>query len=246
MEGIHRDPTDGEPSMAQRNHGIPFRWLLPTIQLLVCFALLWPVRGVLFLWVVESIHSDSNLTSKSNVVPDASGQEVLVVPLSPGIHRTDDAAKKFADIRAGAPLALNFPVLVAQLPYILASPSKREWVPRGMPPETWRELSWPFLGILFWWALGRSVEAILAARRSVMRPRIGWIETGFALILLATGVVALIGILTGTPDDRRDLQFMTLLFGGLLWGVLATVTITARLLQGRVGKRNVRVQLATD
>jgi Tfp pilus assembly protein PilN len=60
--------------------------------------------------------------------------------------------------------------------------------------------------------------------------------------LLGTGLVTLIGILTTTPDDRSDLQFMTLLAGGLLWGVLATVTITARFLQWRVAKRNAAAQ----
>jgi fatty acid desaturase len=158
----------------------------------------------------------------------------------------DDAAKKVSEIRTEAPLALNFPVFVAQLPYIAVSPAKREWVPKGMPPNTWRALSWPFVGILFWWFLGRGIEALRTARRSVVYPRIRWIETAVALILLATGLVTLIGILTTTPDDRSDLQFMTLLAGGLLWGILATVTITARLLQWRVAKRNAAAQATTD
>jgi len=180
--------------------------------------------------------------AKSSVVPDPNGVSIVVPPVTPEMQRTDDAATKAAEIRTKAPLALNFPVLVVQLPYILVSPAKREWLPKGMSPDTWRILSWPFVGIPFWWFLGRGVEALLTARRSVVHPRTSWIETVFALILLATGLIALIGMLTSTPDDRNDLQFMTLIAGGLLWGVLATVTITARFLQWQVAKRNAAAQ----
>jgi hypothetical protein len=172
---------------------------------------------------------------------------IVLPPLTPERQRTEDAATKLADVRTKAPLALNFPVLIAQLPYIIiVSPAKREWVPKGMPPDIWRALSWPFAGILFWWFLGRSVEALSTARRSVVHPRISWIETAFAVILLGTGLVTLIGILTTTPDDRSDLQFMALVAGGLLWGILAIITITARFLQRRVAKRILSSQAATN
>ena len=243
------DPLDCEVRMGQQLRGIPFRWILPSIQLVVCLALLWPGRVPLSLGVVESIYFYSHPTPRDTVVPDANGGHNVIVhvaPVTPKEQQPGDAAKKIADIRAKVPLALNFPVLVAELPYILVSPAKREWVPRGMPPETWRALSWPFLGILFWWSLGRGVEALRSARRSLVHPRISWIETGFAIVLLGTGLVALIGVFTTTPDDRRDLQFMTLLSGALLWGVLATVTIRARLLQRRARKRNAAAQPATD
>jgi len=46
-----------------------------------------------------------------------------------------------------------------------------------------------------------------------------------------------VGIITSTPDDRRDLQFLALVAGGLLWGILATFTITARIFQWRIRKR---------
>jgi hypothetical protein len=39
---------------------------------------------------------------------------------------------------------------------------------------------------------------------------------------------------------------MTLLAGGLLWGVLATVIITARLVQWRVAKRIAAAQVLTN
>ncbi len=181
-----------ELRMAQQHRSFPFRWVLPSVELVVCLALLWPARGLLFLGVVESIDSYSRPTPKSSVVP--------APPVTAEGQRIDDAATRFADIRTKAPLALNFPVLVMQLPYILVSPAKRERIPKGMPPDIWRALSWPFVGILFWWFLGRGVEALLTARRAVVHPRISWVETAFALILLVTGLVAFIGVLTTTPD----------------------------------------------
>jgi hypothetical protein len=132
---------------------------------------------------------------------------------------------------------LDFPVAVAQVPYILANPRKREWTPRGMLPEIWRAISWPFAGALFWWCAGRGIEALLAARRSVVYPRLALVETVFAAVLFCIGVAMLVGIITSTPDDRRDLQFLALVAGGLLWGVLATFTVTARIFQWRIHKR---------
>jgi hypothetical protein len=232
--------------MAHRYRGFPFRWVLPCVQLLVCIAILWPVRGLLILGVVESIDSYSRSSPQSNGVPDPRRFDLVVPPIAAESQWKVDAAIKVADTRMKAPLVLDFPVLVAQLPYILASPAKREWVPKGMPPDIWRAVSWPFAGILFWWFLGKSAEALPAARRSVAHPRIRWVETAFAIILSGAGLISIIGILTSTPDDRSDLQFMTLLAGGLLWGILANVTLTARFLQRRIAKRNTSPQTTTD
>jgi len=179
--------------------------------------------------------------------PNLKGRvDVIVPPLTPEGQRRVDAVVKVWEIRKTAPLALNFPVLIAQLPYVLVNPAKREWVPKGMFPDVWRALSWPFAGMLFWWSLGRAVEALSAARLSVVRPRMSWVETVFAIVLFAVGLVALAGILTSTPDDRRDIQFLSLVAGGLLWGILATATITARFLQWRVAKRILSSQATTD
>jgi di/tricarboxylate transporter len=99
-------------------------------------------------------------------------------------------------------------------------------------------LSWPFAGILFWWCAGRGIEALQGTRRSVVSPRLTWAETGFAVVLLLIGLATLIGIVTSTPDDRRDVQFLALVAGGLLWGILAAITVTARVFQWRILKRN--------
>ena len=224
--------------MHPQQPSFPFRWVLPSAQLVLCMALLWPVRTFLLFGVMGSIASYSNPNLKLRANSDSKGVDIIVPPLTPEVQRRLTQW----EIRKTAPLALNFPVLITQLPYILASPAKREWVPKGMFPDVWRALSWPFAGMLFWWSLGRAVEALSAARRFVVRPRISWAETAFAIALLAIGFVALVGILTSTPDDRRDIQFLSLAAGGLLWGILATATIGARLLQWRIAKRSAAAQ----
>jgi hypothetical protein len=215
--------------MATQNRAFPFRFVFPTVQLLLCLVLLWPVRIFLFAGISQSIHSYFGPAPVIRIdVPIASVEEQTPV----------DPLVKLLDTRELAPVTLDFPVLIAQLPYILLSPSKREWVPRGMFPDIWRALSWPFAGMFFWWFLGKGVEALSKARRSVAYPRIGWVETLFALILFSVGVVALIGILTSTQDDRRDIHFIALVAGALLWGFLATAPIAARFLQWRIAKRS--------
>lgn len=230
--------------MAADYRSFPFRWVLPSLQLVVCLALLWPVRGFIFFEVMQSIRSYS--TAESTATSDPKEVDAITLPPAPDEQRWVDAGAKLWERRRTPQLALNFPVLIAQLPYVLVSPAKREWVPKGMSADVWRPLTWPFVGIFFWWLFGRGVEALFAARQSVARPRINWAETIFALILFVIGVVTLIGILTSTPDDRSDIQFMTLIVGGLLWGVLSTVTIAARFLQRRILKRSASVQSVTS
>jgi hypothetical protein len=135
------------------------------------------------------------------------------------------------------PVALNFPVGIAQLPYVIANPAKREWVPKGMLTETWRAVSWPFAGVLCWWSVGRAIEALRSTRKAIISPRLTLVETVFAAVFVCIGLVVLVGTITSTPDDRRDVQFKALLAGGLLWGFLASITIAARVFQWRILRR---------
>ena len=186
----------------------PFRWVLPSVQLLFCFALLWPVRAFLLVGVAQSIHSYSGSVFQHTVTSDSKVFNIVVPAPTVEEQARADALVKLLETRKLAPLTIDFPVLIPQVPYILISSTKREWVPKGMFPDVWRAVSWPFAGVFFWWLIGRSVEALFAAQQGVARPRINWAETAFAGILFIMGLVTPAGILTSTPDDRRDLQFM--------------------------------------
>jgi len=82
------------------------------------------------------------------------------------------------------PTMLNVPSLLVQLPYVILNPDKKEWVPKSMDLWTWRAITLPLIGILFWWIAGRSMEALLAARPQLVRPRIRWIEAVVGATLL--------------------------------------------------------------
>jgi hypothetical protein len=224
--------------MAHQRDGFPFRWVLPSAQLLVCFVVLWPVRDSLLFDLLETVRSYAPARAGGKVAEE---QRVLILPsftLTPEEEQARNAGAKVTELRFRAPIVLNFPVLVVQLPYVLVVPARKEWVPRVMSAMTWRALSWPFAGIVFWWFAGRGIEALLAARRSIPYPRLSRIETVLAVILFFFGLVAFIGALMSTPDDRSDLQFMALLAGGWLWGILASLTIAARFLQWRFLKES--------
>jgi hypothetical protein len=138
--------------------------------------------------------------------------------------------------RMRVPVVLNFPVAVAQVPFSLVT--RREWVPQGMLTESWRALIWPLVGIVFWWLTGRGIEALSASFQRTIHPRLHWMEVTWAVVLVVVGIVTFIGIVTSTPDDRRDKDFMALMYGGLLWGVVAGLTVTARFRQWRIRKSN--------
>jgi len=156
--------------------------------------------------------------------------------LTPQRQREVDAVYEKALQRLRVPVVLNFPVAVAQVPYVLVR--RREWVPQGMFIESWRALIWPLAGIIFWWLTGRGIEALSASFQSAPHPRLHWVEVTWAAVLLVIGIVTFIGIVTSTPDDRRDKDFMALMYGGLLWGVLSGLTVTARFRQWRICKNN--------
>jgi drug/metabolite transporter (DMT)-like permease len=97
-----------------------------------------------------------------------------------------------------------------------------------------------FRGCTVWWSVGRGIEALRSSRKAIISPRVTLPETIFSALLVCVGVVVLVGTITSTPDDRRDLQFIALLVGGVLWG---SFTIAARILQWKI-RRKAKVVLS--
>jgi hypothetical protein len=213
---------------------VPLRWALPIFQLSLCLLALWPMRGFLIFEVSQSIES---YASAKRVGGSESVTQIAIPPMTKEQQQAADQALSRAFLRMHVPVLLNFPVILAELPYVIASPDKMEWTPRGMLIEEWRALAWPFAGIFFWWCAGRGMEALQGTRRSTVSPRLTLAETALAIVLLLVGLGTLVGLITSTPDDRRDVQFLVLIGGGLLWGLLAAITLTARVLQWRTLKR---------
>jgi hypothetical protein len=211
------------------------RWVLPVGQLLVCLVALWPARGHLLVGL--TLAKQLRTLGQRETGQVSGPQRVIVLQeLTPEKQREVDAVYEKALRRMRVPVVLNFPSAVAQVPYLLVT--RREWVPQGMLIESWRALIWPLAGIVFWLLTGRGIEALSASFQSTMHPRLHWAEVTWAVVLLVIGIVTFIGIVMSTPDDRRDKDFMALVYGGLLWGVLAGLTVTARFRQWRICKSN--------
>jgi hypothetical protein len=88
-------------------------------------------------------------------------------------HLTEDQKSeiKVFEIRKWIPQVLNIPVELIQIPCAILTPDKEEWVPSGLDLMTWRAISWPLVGILFWWSAGRGIDALLSARRDLIQPK---------------------------------------------------------------------------
>ena len=208
----------------------PFRKVLPAAQLAICFVVLWLVRQEVLVGTSQLVLSHTAAARKGNQ------QIVIDLPTLTQEQERELAAKqRHHQYYMTVPVVLNFPTLILQLPYVIVA--KREWTAPGIYVETWRVLSWPSIGLVFWWIAGRGLEALQAARREVICPRVHWIETAAALILTFFGGIGFMGLLTTTPNDRADFHFMALLAGALLWGILGVVVLAGRFRQWRIEKR---------
>jgi hypothetical protein len=200
-----------------------FRWILPLAQLLICLVALWPVRWFLFF---EVSYSARALLSQGGSIQFTQADINAI-----------EKAWVIRERLMKVPILLDFPVLVLELPYTLTVYARSGRPAAGLQLETWRALGWPFAGMLFWWSVGRAIEALRAARRSLVLPRITLGETVAATVLVCIGIVSLVGILTSTRDDRAGFDFLMFVGGGLLWGLLAATTVAATVVQRRILSR---------
>lgn len=223
--------------MVQERRIFAFRWLLPTAQLSLCIVVLWPFRTVLVQQVRTSVHAYRAKSSPQATLPE--NQHILVVPLNaqqqPKFEK-EEATFERLEKREWIPQALNLPSGLVQLPYVILNPTKREWIPRDMSFRTWRVLSWPLVGILFWWIAGRGVEGLVAARQQLIRPRITWIETiaGAALCAFCGAAAVCIPRLS-VRVGSFPMRLFVCAFG--MWAVLGGVVVAARVTQWRLRHR---------
>src|SRR6266496_4747468 len=186
----------------------PFRWLLPVMQLWLCLLAIWPSRYLVLFEMSQSIESYFPARRSSK---DASPPVNIQIPGLITKQQADaEVVYRMETIRMTVPAMLNLPVLLVQMPYVLSNPEKREWLPQGIPFQTWRAITWPYIGLLFWWSAGRGIEALISGRRGSIAPRLTWVETILAALFVVGGVGALVGTSTSTPDDRSDVIFLEL------------------------------------
>lgn len=223
---------------------IPFRWILPIAQLLVCLAILWPARIHLSRSVRTAVDAYRSRGAPLRESP------VYLHDLFPDLPAdfTDDqlnaaivalARQPTTDtVRLLAPAMINLPALTVELPYSIFSKDKEEWTPDGMQFEEWRALSWPLVGIALWWLAGRGVEALIGAFNQVVEPKITYAEVGVAAIFVLLGGVILTMQLLDPVRAEDQVPGALFILAGALWTSLGTATIVARVMQWRIRRRS--------
>jgi hypothetical protein len=211
-------------TISVNNHPvIPYRWVLPLAEILVCAALLWPWRGFIAWQLRATTHGYWPATIQE--------PEHLAIKLPMSIKTQQELkAEDLSEIRISAPSLLNLPCAFLGL-------LRRHAVPSGFLPEFWRSFTWPFFGIVFWWIAGRGIEALVASRRGLLSPAIKWIEVFVASLVVAIGALIWALFLSG-PDGRSGFVFPwpSALAAGCMWILLGGATIAARVAQWRIRK----------
>jgi hypothetical protein len=190
---------------------IRFAWLLPVAQLLLCAAILWPIR----LTIVHELH----------------------IPLPPVIEQTMVAdCQRWSpkqDFFLSSVVALNIPGGLIQLPYAMNTPTKREWSPKGMNDLLWRAVTWPFLCIPFWWIAGRAIDGLTVVKHQLVRPRISSLETAIGSIWMALCALLFVGSLV-MAGIKKDHALTRIAAGCGLWALLGALSLIARFRQKRL------------
>jgi hypothetical protein len=102
--------------------------------------------------------------------------------------------------------------------------------------EVWRAVTWPFVATIFWWVAGRSMEALLAARKKNILPRVSWFELLLAFAaMLYTSLIIIALTIEGSAEDQ-PIRAPVLIFG-IMWIMLGSCTFAARFMQWRLRKR---------
>lgn len=209
---------------------MPYRWILPVLQLVLCAMALWPYH--------------QHLLENASVLLGGAGD--TTVGLAPPAETKEPANATPLDLaaltdptnvdrlRVKVPLAIDLPALLAQTPYVFLSPTQAVWTPPGMTPQEWNAMFLPFAGLIFWWSAGRGIEAFLSSLKLCVYPRITWIET-----ILATGMfmacTAFIGAIAFSPVPEQN-QMIAGATGCALWSALSVPLIVAKVRQVRLEK----------
>ena len=223
--------------MSEQSHSLPYRWIFPIGQLLICAIVLWPTRSEILFEIRATIR-------RYGAVKPLEQKPSYVLPYSLDINLDDPQIERSfrdAERRLWVPTMLDMPAGIIQLPYIIHNPAKTEWVPNGMEFRMWRAISWPFVGLVFWWIAGRGVEALRALRRSVIDPSMGWVETGVGVFLLTCGAILLIAPLFAGDSDI-DHSWVFISGSGAIWVLLGAAIVIARIAQWRIRLRLRNVQ----
>jgi len=232
--------------MESKRKAFPFRWAFPIGQLLACALILLPVRHELVADLERRPRPQSDQSSPRIVIelraPSSPARNASPHPApqpSPRltIQPSGEAASKegghegqILEARLSLPADLNFPATLFAFPFaglFFKQPMTVEFY------RAWRDLIIPVLGIVFWWAAGRGLEALINASRKSISPRIGPPETALAIaIFVFAAPMSLMWLYDAHFRAEFDSRFLAA--GSGLWAVLTAITLTARIAQWRI------------
>ena len=228
--------------MLAERPGFPFRIFLPLSQLLLCLALLWPHLPALRNQLSFAIRGFTARILGTDPPADTATIVFDVSPFSPRREQPLDVSA----VRLTAPAALNIPVGFVQIPFMLENPDRSEWSPDGMWIREWRAVSWPFVGMIFWWIAGRALEALSAGMRffaysgksgiqsaGLIHPLIHWIEVAAGACLMMTGGTTCYVLASGRGLLGLATDYV-LAAGAGLWSVLGLAIVSAGIMQWRL------------
>jgi hypothetical protein len=188
---------------------LPFSLLLPLLELTV-WAIFVPLQTAILYQRLDQ------LDPGANVVHIHTSHFESLIPR--------DRLFKFALERTtylySRPVAsANFPGAFFQ---VLIPSSPRPWHPAGMPYDSWRCISFPFLSLPCWWLVGLGLEGVGTQRR--LPPPI-WITGSILCTLSIAGLIAFrLGL---SPAERIDEDWV--LWGIGLWALAFGMLPLARL-----------------
>jgi hypothetical protein len=128
-------------------------------------------------------------------------------------------------------IIINLPAAVFELPLMI----KQNWPSPTWDSQTLRAVTWPILGLVFWWMAGRGADALIASRERRLFPRMGWVETVVGSLIMASGGATVIAVEFFSGADRSELQLLAGVAG--MWTILGGLTVAARIAQWRIRKK---------
>jgi hypothetical protein len=213
-------PIRGVSSVATKNTGFRFRWALPLGQLVICAVLLWPARQLLFLELG---------------VPRQWATPPMVFSIDWSLLQT--FARWSVEGSMNTVAMINVPVVLFQLPWQLTA---GEQIVRTLSFRAWRAVTFPVLGMVFWWIAGRGADALRSAKSSRLAPKTTWMEAIWGFLLLVAGSTTIIGVECFSGKDRAALQSMATI--AALWAFLGSLSVAGRIVQWRLRKRLVDME----
>jgi hypothetical protein len=222
---------------------LPLRWIFPIAQLLSCAIAVWPIRDRIAFQPREAYTFDPGPSLPVQISPPKFENHIDLGVIDPAIER----AMRREKFRLATPTVLNLPVALIALPYAIMSPTKNDWVPRGMDVLAWRALSWPFVGLPFWWVAGLGIEALVASRHGVIQPQLGWLSVSIGtIVFLVSAMFALVPLCAGVRESDSDFPVALLIAAAVMWMILGGATVGAWILQRRIRSRNGRPKPAAE